>query len=349
MPDTIINQAIEERATDIHIEPGTQGYRIRFRIDGLLSTKVVLDIEEGKQLSALIKVKAGMDIAQRMLPQDGSLHWLATNNEAYDIRVASQPSILGEVLALRLLPAKPLELDTQELGMSQQMAESYARLLKKGHGLVLVAGPTGSGKTTTLYAGLSLLDPVSSNIMTLEDPVEYRLPEIIQTQVNYRGGLTFAAGLKGILRQDPDVVLVGEIRDPETAAISVRAALTGHLVLATLHAMGAVSAVTRLLELGCAPYQVAPAIAGVVAQRLVRRPCPCKAKCPACKGTGYYGRIGVFELLSAEKPVRHAILNCQPLPLPKPTLLDDCRYKVKLGLTDHAQLERLSLALEGEE
>jgi type II secretory ATPase GspE/PulE/Tfp pilus assembly ATPase PilB-like protein len=214
---------------------------------------------------------------------------------------------------------------------------------------VLVTGPTGCGKTTTLYAGLNLLDKSHLNIMTLEDPVEYRLPDIVQTQVNYRGGLNFAAGLRGALRQDPDVMLVGEIRDSETAGISVRAALTGHLVLATLHTLDSRSAVARLLDMGCAPYQVASALNGVLAQRLVRQPCGCPRGCDRCLMSGYFGRTGVFELLVINPEAKAAILAGTELPGPSQTLLDDCRHKLEQGLTDIAQLEQLSLSLEVEE
>jgi len=286
-----------------------------------------------------------MDIAQRMLPQDGSLH-MTVAGLVWDIRVASQPTILGEKLVLRLLPGQPVEQELTALGMDTNTASQFARLLHKGQGLVLVTGPTGCGKTTTLYTALNLLDIAHLNIMTLEDPVEYRLPEIVQTQVNYRGGLDFAAGLRGALRQDPDVMLVGEIRDPETASISVRAALTGHLVLATLHTLDSRAAVARLLDMGCAPYQVAAALNGVLAQRLVRKPCPCQGGCERCLNSGYYGRIGVFELLVMTNELRTSILGGTPLPSPTLTLLDDCRSKLKQGLTDKAQFQQLSLSLE---
>jgi len=222
-----------------------------------------------------------MDIAQRMLPQDGSFH-LQHQGEMWDVRVASQPTILGEKLVLRLLPGRPVKQHLTALGLDEQRADQLAGLLQRRQGLVLVTGPTGCGKTTTLYAALNTLDRRALNIMTLEDPVEYRLPDIVQTQVNYRGGLDFAAGLRGALRQDPDVMLVGEIRDSETAGISVRAALTGHLVLATLHTLDSRAAVARLLDMGCAPYQVAAALNGVLAQRLVRKPCGCGDGCQRC-------------------------------------------------------------------
>lgn len=345
MPDQLLAQAVAARATDVHLEPGEDSLRIRLRVDGALLPLGQLDGEEGRQLCSRIKVRAGMDIAQRMLPQDGSLR-LEMGDQVWDVRVASQPTILGEKLVLRLLPGQPVAQELTALGMSQGIASRFARLLHKGQGLVLVTGPTGCGKTTTLYTALNLFDIAHLNIMTLEDPVEYRLPDIVQTQVNYRGGLDFAAGLRGALRQDPDVMLVGEIRDPETAAISLRAALTGHLVLATLHTLDSRAAVARLLDMGCAPYQVAAALNGVLAQRLVRRPCTCRGGCQRCLNSGYYGRIGVFELLVMTQEQRSAILAGRPLVPPPRTLLDDCKAKLAQGLTDEAQFRQLALSLE---
>jgi type II secretory ATPase GspE/PulE/Tfp pilus assembly ATPase PilB-like protein len=341
----LLQQAVEARATDIHLEPTQDSLRIRLRVDGSLLFLKVLPDPGGKQLCSRIKVQAGMDIAQRMLPQDGSMR-LTCREQSWDIRVASQPTILGEKLVLRLLPVQPLEQDLTSLGMEEETREAFARLFYKGQGLVLVTGPTGSGKTTTLYAALNLLDRQRLNIMTMEDPVEYRMKDIIQTQVNYRGGLDFAAALRGALRQDPDVMLVGEIRDAETAAISLRAALTGHLVLATMHTQDSRSAVARLLDMECAPYQVAAALNGVLAQRLVRIPCSCQGGCARCLDSGYYGRTGVFELLVVNGAVKDAILNSSPLPPPGVTILDDCRAKLRAGLTDDAQFRQLSLSLE---
>ena len=348
MAQELLQQAVAARATDIHLEPARDSLRIRLRVDGSLIFLTVLPANEGKQLCSRIKVLAGMDIAQRMLPQGGSMR-LTCREQSWDIRVASQPTILGEKLVLRLLPVQPMEQKLTALGMAPETGEAFARLFYKGQGLVLVTGPTGSGKTTTLYAALNLLDRERLNIMTLEDPVEYRLPEIVQTQVNYRGGLDFAAGLRGALRQDPDVMLVGEIRDPETAAISVRAALTGHLVLATMHTQDSCSAVARLLDMDCARYQVAAALNGVLAQRLVRKPCSCQGGCSRCYQSGYYGRTGVFELLIATAEVRKAVLSGFPLPRPQATILDDCRAKLAAGLTDEAQFSQLALSLEDQE
>jgi type II secretory ATPase GspE/PulE/Tfp pilus assembly ATPase PilB-like protein len=347
MPEKLLAQAVAARATDVHLEPGPDNVRIRLRVDGALVSLQMLVIEEGRQLCSRIKVKAGMDIAQRMLPQDGSLH-LTFQRQLWDIRVSSQPTIHGEKLVLRLLPEQPLGQDLNSLGMEQRTADEFSRLLQKGQGLILVTGPTGCGKTTTLYVALNLLDKNKLNIMTLEDPVEYRLPDIVQTQVNYRGGLDFAAGLRGALRQDPDVMLVGEIRDPETAAISIRAALTGHLVLATLHTQDSRSAVARLLDMDCAPYQVAAALNGVLAQRLLRKPCLCQIGCERCLNSGYYGRTGIFELLVMTSAARAAILAGSDLPAPSITLVDACQAKLELGLTDERQYRQLSLSLEVE-
>lgn len=345
--EQLVQRAVGHRATDIHLEPVGDELRIRLRVDGGLVLLTSLPASEGKKMCSRIKVRAGMDIAQRMLPQDGSMR-VTCSGQNWDIRVAAQPTILGEKLVLRLLPTLPLEKELEALGMMPEIREAFSRLFGKGQGLVLVTGPTGSGKTTTLYTALNLLDRNSLNIMTLEDPVEYRLGEIIQTQVNYRGGLDFAAGLRGALRQDPDVMLVGEIRDGETAGISLRAALTGHLVLATMHTVDSRSAVARLLDMGCPRYQVAGALAGVLAQRLVRVPCVCGEGCSRCFGSGYFGRTGVFELLRVSASLREAILTGNPLPRPSFTMLDDCRGKLAAGLTDLAQLNRLALALEDE-
>lgn len=348
MPEQLLERAVSLRATDIHLEPVQEGVRIRLRVDGVLLPGGVVDREEGRQLCSRIKVRAGMDIAQRMLPQDGSFRAGLAERD-WDVRVASQPTICGEKLVLRLLPGEPVRRELTALGMTAETAAEFARLLGRRQGLVLVTGPTGCGKTTTLYAGLNLLDVAHLNIMTLEDPVEYRMPDIIQTQVNYRGGLDFAAGLKGALRQDPDVILVGEIRDRETAAISVRAALTGHLVLATLHTLDSRAAVARLVEMGCAPYQVAAALNGVLAQRLVRSPCSCQGGCQRCLYSGYYGRTGVFELLVLTPAHRSAILRGEPLPAAPVSLLEDCRAKLEQGLTDAEEMRRLALSLEGGE
>lgn len=347
MLEQLLAEAVKTRATDVHIEPWEEEYRVRLRVDGMLVDSSVLTAEPGRQLCSQIKVRAGMDIAQRLLPQDGSLTY-HSDGEQHDVRVSSQPTIQGEKLVLRLLPARPLFPGLENLGMSHETAARFSRLLQRRQGLVLVTGPTGCGKTTTLYAALNLLDRRVMNIMTLEDPVEYRIPGIVQTQVNYRGGLNFATGLRGVLRQDPDVVLVGEIRDRETASITVRAALTGHLVLATLHTINSCAAVTRLLDMGCAPYQVAAAVNGVVAQRLVRSPCGCGEGCERCLGTGYYGRTGVFELLAVNSVHRSSILNGKELEPPPVSLLDDCRRQLELGRTNQEQYRELSLALEDE-
>jgi len=348
MPEELLEQAVEARATDIHLEPSPQSLRIRLRVDGALVSLTTLKQETGQQLCSRIKVRAGMDIAQRMLPQDGSLH-LSCQGQKWDVRVASQPTVQGEKLVLRLLPGRPVEQDLTALGMDQSTATAFTRQLRKGQGLVLVTGPTGCGKTTTLYTAINLLDKERLNIMTLEDPVEYHLPDIVQTQVNYRAGLTFVAGLRGALRQDPDVMLVGEIRDAETAAITVRAALTGHLVLATLHTVNSQAAVARLLDMGCAPYQVASALNGVLAQRLVRIPCGCGGGCKRCLNSGYFGRTGVFELLVMNSSLRATVQAGKPTPPPHRTLLDDCQAKLEQGLTDEAQYRQMALSLEEEE
>ena len=344
--EDLLAGAVEVRATDIHIEPGESEFRVRMRVDGLLADSEQLPPGRGRQLCSLIKVRAGMDIALRLKPQDGSMVFVQQQRQ-HNVRVSSQPTIGGEKLVLRIFPPEEINgKGLSALGMCATTAREFSRMLNRRQGLVLVTGPTGCGKTTTLYAALNLVGRDKLNVMTLEDPVECRLPGITQTQVNPQGGLGFASALRGVLRQDPDVILVGEIRDSETAAITVRAALSGHLVLATLHTVDAASAVARLLDMGCAPYQVAAAVQGVMAQRLVRCPCRCGMGCRRCLGSGYYGRTGVFELLRVDAGRRQAILAGGEIAPPPVTLLDDCRRQLELGKTDERQLAMLELSLE---
>lgn len=331
----LIAEAIKVRASDIHVEPFESRLSVRLRVDGVLQEVVKLSNRAAPLLVSRIKVMARLDIAEKRLPQDGRIS-LSIAGKAIDVRVSTLPAQYGERVVMRLLDKGHGQLNLQTLGMSPDVLFGFQRALKQPNGIILVTGPTGSGKTTTLYAGLSTLNDKSRNILTVEDPVEYALEGIGQTQVNAKVGLTFAAGLRAILRQDPDVVMVGEIRDPETAQIAVQASLTGHLVLSTVHTNDAISAITRLRDVGIEPFLLASTVKAIVAQRLVRRLCPqCKqahpmteaeAKllgaaardvqriyrpvgCSACKSQGYTDRIGIYELVTITEELRRLIHN----------------------------------------
>ncbi|MBI1953904.1 MAG: Flp pilus assembly complex ATPase component TadA [Candidatus Omnitrophica bacterium] len=296
----LLADAIHCRASDIHLEPERELLKVRFRVDGLLRESSALPKHLESAVISRIKILASLDIAERRKPQDGRFRVSMEGHEV-DLRVSVMPAIDGETVVLRLLDASGLQLDLNQLGMEPELLARYQTLLKRPWGILLVTGPTGSGKTTTLYASLATLNAGQQNIVTIEDPVEYRLKGIRQIPINPAVGLTFASGLRSILRQDPDVILVGEIRDRETAETAVQAALTGHLVLSTLHTNDAPTAITRLIDMGMEPFLVASSVIGVAAQRLVRTVCPeCKAPrkgCRKCGNTGYKGRIGVFELM----------------------------------------------------
>lgn len=330
--NALLTQALHEGASDIHIEPFETRSLVRLRIDGTLRDL----IEPARALHAAIvsrvKIMAQLDIAEKRLPQDGRIT-LRVAGKPVDVRVSTIPTGHGERVVLRLLEKQAGRLDLTRLGMDDATLAHMDRLIREPHGIVLVTGPTGSGKTTTLYAALSRLDATSLNIMTVEDPIEYDLDGISQTQVNARIEMSFARALRTILRQDPDVVMVGEIRDLETAQIAVQASLTGHLVFATLHTNDAVSAVTRLVDMGVEPFLLASSLIGIGAQRLVRRLCPeCRKPvaasaeqlrtlgfapaegtihaaqgCSACKGSGYRGRTGIYELLTVDDNLRRLI------------------------------------------
>jgi general secretion pathway protein E len=328
--NAILAEAIRANASDVHIEPFENQLRIRFRIDGRLSTVLTPKPGIGSMLVSRIKVMARLDIAEKRLPQDGRIA-LKLGGRAVDLRVSTIPSSFGERVVMRLLDKSAGRLNLSELGFSAPVLAGIQRLLNKPHGIFLVTGPTGSGKTTTLYAGLSRLNDAQRNIMTVEDPVEYNIDGISQTQVNTKASMTFAKGLRAILRQDPDVVMIGEIRDIETAEIAVQASLTGHLVLSTLHTNTAVGAITRLRDMGIEPFLLSSSLVGVLAQRLVRRLCPhCKQAheadaaecdtlgvsqatiyhavgCEHCQQSGYQGRMGLYELVVVDDKVRQMI------------------------------------------
>jgi general secretion pathway protein E len=329
--NALIAEALRERASDIHFESYQGEARVRFRIDGVMKTVVSPPCELAPLLASRVKIMSRLDIAERRLPQDGRMS-VRLGRRAVDLRVSTIPSAHGERVVLRLLEKNAGQLSLDELGMESPLRLTLGDIVRRPHGIFLVTGPTGSGKTTTLYAALQELDGESRNIMTVEDPVEYELRGVSQTQINLRTGMSFSKGLRAILRQDPDVILVGEIRDAETAEIAVQASLTGHLVLSTLHTNTALGAVTRLQDLGVDSFLVASTLAGVLAQRLVRRLCPhCREPlaaephvreacglaagqsifgahgCPQCNGSGFAGRMGIFELITVGPALRTLI------------------------------------------
>ncbi len=323
MLNVLFTQAAREGASDIHVEPYEASSVVRFRVDGTLREVVRPNKALHAALISRVKILAQLDIAEKRLPQDGRIA-LRIGGRTLDVRVSTLPCAHGERAVLRLLDKSTARLNLQAVGMAPDMLERFDALIRAPHGILLVTGPTGSGKTTTLYSALSRLDAATTSIMTVEDPVEYDLPGIGQTQVNPRIDLTFARALRAILRQDPDVVMIGEIRDFETAQIAIQASLTGHLVLATLHTNDSVSAVTRLTDMGVEPFLLASSLLGVLAQRLVRRLCPaCKTPardgggfdadgCDACNHSGYVGRTGVFELFEIDDALRAAIHERAP-------------------------------------
>ncbi|MBL3525161.1 type II secretion system ATPase GspE [Serratia plymuthica] len=331
--NAMLSEAIKARASDIHIETYESELVIRFRIDGALQRILAPQRKLAVLLVSRIKVMSKLDIAEKRVPQDGRMT-LKVGGRAIDVRVSVMPASHGERVVMRLLDKNSVRLDLPSLGMTQERQQALMRLIQQPHGIILVTGPTGSGKSTTLYTLLNQINDENRNIMTIEDPVEYELSGIAQTQVNPKVDMTFARGLRALLRQDPDVVLIGEIRDGETAQIAVQASLTGHLVLSTLHTNTAIGAITRLRDMGVEPFLLSSSLSGVLAQRLVRRLCPqCREPyalsdrqrrafglpvdqgvtcwrplgCNACSGQGYLGRIGLHELLVLDEPMRLAI------------------------------------------
>ncbi len=338
--EALLNRAIADRASDLHIEPLEGRTRVRERIDGVLRETSEIPQELHDAVVARIKIMANLDIAEKRVPQDGRIPY-CIGGQAYDLRVSTYPSIYGEKVVLRILEKSTERFDLERLGLEPMQLIRLRRIIERPYGMLIVCGPTGSGKTTTLYAALSHLNTPERNIITIEDPVEYQLPGIVQANVNTRAGLTFATGLRAILRQDPDVVLVGEIRDRETAQIAIEAALTGHMVFSTLHANEAAGAPGRLIEMGVEPFLLASALVGVLSQRLVRLLCTeCREPvepdgellarlrltpemlggatvytargCHRCQFMGYRGRSAIMELMEVDDAVRHAIMHHQP-------------------------------------
>jgi general secretion pathway protein E len=305
--NVIISDSIRLGASDIHLDPEDTGMRIRIRIDGVLLSKLEAPSDLAVSLITRLKVMANMDIAERRLPQDGRIK-VRYGGKMIDFRVSTLPVSNGERMVLRLLDKGNIVLGLDNLGIPQQVLQSLRNLTSFSEGMILVTGPTGSGKTTTLYSGLMEMKSSEVNIMTIEDPIEYKLPGIAQTAVHPKIGLTFATGLRHILRQDPDIIMIGEIRDRETAEIAIQSALTGHLVLSTLHTNDAASAIVRLVDMGIEPYLISSCLLGVLAQRLVRKTCPScrptpKKECPQCLGSGFSGRHGIYELM----PITYAL------------------------------------------
>jgi general secretion pathway protein E len=331
--NSLIFDAVLARASDIHIQPNEVDLKVRFRIDGVLFDQFEIPKASQEEVLSRIKIIGEMNIAEKRLPQDGRAS-VQVGDRMIDLRIASLPTSFGERIVIRLLDKSARLYTLEELGMPERLLKQFRSKIHLEHGLILVTGPTGGGKSTTLYAGLQEINTNYSNIVTLEDPIEYQLSGISQTQISEKKGLTFADGLRSVLRQDPDVIMVGEIRDQETANMAIQSALTGHMVFSTLHTNDAPSAITRLLDLGVEPYLVASSVVGVLAQRLVRKICPdCKkpdpqastlmkelgtfrseanmpysgAGCENCRSTGYQGRIGIFEFMEINDHLRSLI------------------------------------------
>jgi general secretion pathway protein E len=351
MLNALLTQAARDGASDIHIEPYERHSCVRFRVDGTLREVVQPNRALHAALISRLKIMAELDIAEKRLPQDGRIS-LRLGTRAVDVRVSTLPSAHGERAVLRLLDKSEARLTLEAVGMQGRVLAQVDHLIAQPHGILLVTGPTGSGKTTSLYAALQRLDATRNNIMTVEDPIEYELPGVGQTQVNAKIDLSFAKALRAILRQDPDVIMIGEIRDFETAQIAIQASLTGHLVLATLHTNDAASAVNRLIDMGVEPFLLSSSLLGVLAQRLVRKRCnACQgAGCEACGHTGYTGRTGIFEMLVASDEIRAQIHNraaeaeLRTMALQQGMVLmrDDGQRLVDAGITSAEELLRVT-------
>ncbi len=371
----IVGQAVERGASDIHFAPDGKEVRVRFRIDGVLQDITTVPRKMAAGAVSRVKIMAELDIAEKRLPQDGRIG-LVVDGRHIDLRVVTLPSVHGEGIVMRVLDKNSVVVELDKLGMSDESRERFEKSSRETHGAVLVTGPTGSGKSTTLYAALQLLNTPEKNIITVEDPVEYEMAGLTQVQVSVKTGLTFATGLRAMVRADPDVIMVGEIRDRETAKIAVESALTGHLVLSTLHTNDAPSAITRLIEMGVEPFLVASALECVVAQRLARQLCPsCKkriiipakvlqesgykahmeleayepAGCRRCGGSGYRGRIGLYEVMAITPEIQTMALERRPAEEIRDVavtqgmtrLRDDGLQKVRLGRTSMAEIARV--------
>jgi type IV pilus assembly protein PilB len=368
LANLIIRQAIRDKASDIHIQPEANRVRARYRIDGILHDSMTVPKKVQAPLISRIKVMAEMDIAEKRAPQDGRISLRLAGRE-YDLRVSTNPGVNGEKVVMRILDKRGIQVGLHQLGIPNAIMEDFENLINRSYGIIAVTGPTGSGKSTTLYSVLNTINSPEKNILTIEDPVEYQLPGLTQSQVNERAGVTFANALRSFLRQDPDVILVGEMRDAETALIATEAALTGHLVFSTLHTNDAPTAVARLTEMGVEPFLIAASVIGVLAQRLVRVICPdCKEAytppveairrlnlamdmdsvtfyrgraCDRCRHTGYRGRTGIYELMPITDSMRELVLRKAPahevrqhaLESGMVTLQQDAMQKILEGIT----------------
>ncbi len=368
--DSIIKEALPLRASDIHIEPFEKNVRVRYRIDGDLQNHTEFPIESYPSVCARLKIMAGINIAERRIPQDGRIN-MSVNNTEYDLRVSTMPTVFGEKFVIRVLDKTSFKFTRDELGFTEKENALIDKMLSKPHGIILLTGPTGCGKSTTLYSFLKEVNDSNINIATVEDPVEYTMHGISQTQVNTKANMTFATALRSILRQDPDVIMIGEIRDEETAEIAVRSAITGHLVFSTLHTNDAPGAIIRLVDMGVKDYLVSDALVGVIAQRLVKKLCPvCKKEvtssaeemeilkankpvkifksqgCPFCNHTGYKGRVAVHEVLYMNDVLKNAVIKeknqealrsvCKNNGMD--SLWESCRDLVHKGITDIREL-----------
>ena len=373
--EKLIGNALKEGCTDIHIDPGDRVTRIKMRLDGVLYQKLAVPKDLHPPIVNRIKILAELDISEQRVPQDGRIG-MNIGGKNIDIRVSTLPTVRGEAVVMRLLDKSRLLLGLEDLGFSEENYVRFKELINKPFGMILVTGPTGSGKTTTLYAALSSIDVVSKNVMTIEDPVEYELSMVRQSQINPQAGFTFASGLRSALRQDPDVILVGEIRDKETADMAIRAALTGHLLFSTLHTNDAAGTITRLIDIGVSPFLLPSTLLAAMAQRLVRKVCNhCKESyeaspkekeilgvptdqplelvrgkgCPYCRNTGYKGRMAVFEMLTMNPEIEELVLNNAPSSKIKRAAVEngmtdlrhDCISKVLAGKTTVEELIRV--------
>ncbi len=376
--NALIGRAIAARASDIHIEPEASRVRARFRVDGMLNEAMSIPKDLQHSVVSRIKVMANMDIAERRAPQDGRITLIAQPGE-YDFRISTYPAVYGENVVIRILDKNNARIGLNKLGFQDHMLQQFESSINRPHGMILACGPTGSGKTTTLYSALNAINSVERHIITIEDPVEYQLPGIVQANVNKRAGVTFASGLRTIVRQDPDVVMVGEIRDAETAEIAVEAALTGHLVFSTIHSNDSAGTISRLIDMGIEPFLVASSVIAVVSQRLVRIVCPrCKVAytpqedalkrlrlpiemdggftynkgvgCESCARSGYKGRIGVYELMEISDRIRELIMakassaeiRSHARKEGMLTLQEDAVQKVRQGLTTIEEVVRVT-------
>lgn len=374
--NSIIEGGVRQRASDIHIEPFEYNVRVRYRIDGVLREIISYDRALYAAIIARLKVISGMDISEKRKPQDGRIT-ITVDRREYDIRVSNLPTVFGEKVVMRLASKEGFKRDKKDLGLSPTDLVKFDNILRNPHGIILVTGPTGSGKSTTLYTALSELASDEVNIITVEDPVEANVDNVNQVQVNVKANLTFASALRSILRQDPDIIMIGEIRDGETAEIAVKASITGHLVVSTLHTNSTAASISRLIDMGIEPYLLGDSLVGIIAQRLVRRLCPeCKESyeadeeekrvlkvpqneplklykacgCEACGNTGYYGRIGVYEIMPISRKIKNLIasganadeITAQAVTEGMNTLRMSASNYVKQGLTSFSEMMKIT-------